>query len=44
MAKMGVHGQILCRDARMRFGPFPYPLTHLNGRLTSISSRSRSTR
>ncbi|HUO08753.1 MAG TPA: DUF3971 domain-containing protein [Phycisphaerae bacterium] len=26
-------GNILCNDARMRFGPFPFPLDHVKGRV-----------
>jgi hypothetical protein len=29
--KVLVNGKVLCHDARMRFGPLPYPLTHMNG-------------
>jgi hypothetical protein len=29
--KVLVNGTVLCHDARMRFGPLPYPLTHMNG-------------
>ncbi len=32
-SQVAVNGKVVAHDARMRFGPLPYPLDHVNGRV-----------